>query len=636
MRFDIQTLSVLVAVSSLVFAFASFTVARMIPSETHLRDWALGAGLAALSTLLVGLRGNIPEVISAAVANSLLTFGFCFLYMGTCGLLRRPRPGNWLWLMGVVALLTLGWYTLVDTNVTARVVVVSLLAAPILSLMAWEFWRYDRSLGQTPLRAFHGFTALICLAGALLFLSRVAIIANGVTIKDYYSSGSVLFVAPYIWAILFNVWFAIAVTLIVGAHLLDDLTVARDAAQATNVAKGRFLANMSHEIRTPMNAILGLLSLMQSTALNERQRDYTTKTERAAKSLLHLLNDILDFSKVDAGKMVLEQVPFSLAQLMQDLAVLLRPPLATSTLKVHFELDPALPDGVIGDPMRLQQVLLNLGANAIKFTPTGHVRVLVQPCGPVDGEWASVRFAVEDSGIGIAPEHQAQIFDGFAQAEASTTRRFGGTGLGLAISKRLVALMGGNIQLQSVLGAGSTFSFELRLPVVVQGQPEGEVVVGRIGRIGGTGPVAEARPTATSQDGVPSTAAPLVGMRILVVEDNPINQQVAFELLTAKGALVSLADDGQQGVEAVKLATVPYHVVLMDIQMPVLDGYAATRAIRTELNMPHLPIVAMTANAMAVDREACLAAGMSEHVSKPFDIHALVRLLNRVTGFSSA
>jgi len=627
LKFDIQTLSVLVAVSSLVFAFASFTVARMIPAEKHLKDWSLGAGLAAISTLLVGLRGNIPEVISAAVANSLLTFGFCFLYTGTRGLLQRPKPGPWLWLMGVLGLVTLGWYTLVDTNVTARVVIVSLLAAPILGLMAWEFWRYDRKLGKTPLRAFHLITTLICSVGAMLFVFRVAIIANGATIQNYASSGSVLFVAPYMWAILFNGWFAIAVTLTVGSHLLADLTVARDAAQATNVAKGRFLANMSHEIRTPMNAILGLLSLMQATALDERQRDYTTKTERAAKSLLNLLNDILDFSKVDAGKMVLEAVPFSLPQLMQDLTVLLRPLAATSTLEVQFELDPALPACVQGDPMRLQQVLLNLGANAIKFTPEGRVRITVESVGAPQGEWATLRFSVQDTGIGIAPEHQAQIFEGFAQAEASTTRRFGGTGLGLAISKRLVALMGGEVRLQSALGAGSTFSFELTFPVVhslPQDDP-GSVPVANPG----SGTLEGAVPVSLDV-GAPLPGAPLAGMRILLVEDNPINQQVAFELLSAQGALVSVADDGQQGVEAVRNAPTSFDVVLMDVQMPVLDGYGATHAIRHDLQLPDLPIIAMTANAMRVDRDACFAAGMNEHVSKPFDIQALVKLLLRM------
>ncbi len=395
-------------------------------------------------------------------------------------------------------------------------------------------------------------------------------------------------------------------------HQQDELREAKRVAEAANKAKSEFLANMSHEIRTPMHAILGLLTLLRRTPLSERQADYAGKTEGAARALLGLLNEILDFSKVEAGKMMLDPQPMRLDDLLRDLAVILTANIGARNLQLLFDIDPALPSEWLADAMRLRQVLVNLAGNAIKFTEQGEV-TLAMSLLQQDGDLLRVRFAVRDTGIGIAPENQARIFAGFTQAEASTTRRFGGTGLGLAISQRLVALMGGELSLQSELGRGSCFEFSLSL------KRSGAAVA--------------------SEQVVPPAflgQQRLAGLRLLLVEDNLNNQQVACELLSEEGALVQIAADGRQAINALTGSAGAFDIVLMDLQMPVMDGYAATRHLREVLGLRDLPIIAMTANAMSSDRVACLAAGMNDHVGKPFDLDDLVRVLRQHAGRPAA
>jgi PAS domain S-box-containing protein len=390
-----------------------------------------------------------------------------------------------------------------------------------------------------------------------------------------------------------------------------SLQEAMELANQSNVAKSQFLANMSHEIRTPMNAILGMLKLMHKTQMDARQSDYIVKAENAARALLGLLNDILDFSKVEAGKLELELEPFSVEVLTEDLSVILTSNLGLKNVNLVFDIDPALPRYLVGDVLRLQQVLINLGGNAVKFTEAGAVTVRMEVMS-LQSDRVQLQIAVQDTGIGIAPENQARVFQAFTQAESNTTRRFGGTGLGLVIATRLVRLMGGELELQSRLGEGSTFSFCLDLPyLAVAPDATAGANVAQVAVTGGT--------------------QRLVGMRILLVEDNPINQQVAQELLSAEGATLTLAENGQMGVDLLAATPTHFHAVLMDLQMPVMDGLAAARHIRSVLCLTSLPLIAMTANAMASDRVDCQEAGMNDHVGKPFDLDGLVQTLVRHT-----
>ena len=402
-----------------------------------------------------------------------------------------------------------------------------------------------------------------------------------------------------------------------------ELQRAKDKAESASHAKSQLMANMSHQLRTPMNAILGMLQLLRQTHLTPRQQDFIGKTEDASRSLLGSVNDILDFSDSASGKLGLAPRLFVIDTVMAELRSRLAVQMLDKPVALQVVCDPDLPHVLWGDDRRLMQVLFNLGSNAIKFTAHGEISVMVHML-ERDMDTALLGFTVRDSGIGIASKDQSRIFSGFYQADSSQTRRYGGTGVGLAVADRLVRLMGSSIHVQSVLGQGSSFSFSVRLRLT----PEEGLT--HIGMEIPTAPLpldTTLPPSDYEEDAIAeavTTGGRLRGLRILVVEDNRINQLVAQGLLKSEGAEVHVAADGALGVTAVLAAEQEFHAVLMDLQMPVMDGYEATQHIRADARFQHLPIIAVTANTSARDRQECLDAGMNDHVGKPFDFTYLV------------
>lgn len=391
-------------------------------------------------------------------------------------------------------------------------------------------------------------------------------------------------------------------------EILEQKMEEVEEAKSANKSKSDFLANMSHEIRTPMNGILGLAHLLKKTGLTEVQKDYTQKIEHSCRSLLSIINDILDISKIEAGKMKLESIPFQPASLKEEIESLFAERVVESGVRLTFEMDPAVPATLQGDPTRLRQIMVNLIGNAYKFTHKGNILVSATPwAGAPDGK-IGLRVSVSDTGIGMTPEQLDKVFAPYIQADSSISRRYGGTGLGLTISQNLVTMMGGSLTVESEFGKGTKISFTAAFDLPSTDESQFEIEA--------------------NEEETPDFS----GMRVLMAEDNEINALVASEILEETGIELTTVENGLKALDllvSMKDGPCPFDLVLMDTQMPILDGNEATRSIRSIPEYAALPIVALSANAYEEERQKSLAAGMNDYLTKPLDLNALYNVLRR-------
>ena len=581
--------------------------------------WCTGSVLFAAGLFFMGMRGLVPDWASFTLAQALLFFGSA-LHAQALQLERgRAWRTSWMLTLGACYLVVFSALHFQVGSEPLRAGFASLVQAILIAAIGWSAWRLAREQQSRSAQAI----ALVSLIMVSHLVVRISTFNHAMTNLQLWNQTPIAFLVTFIVGLTVAIISHVGYVGITLERLYHQEVTARSCAEeeqerARRMAllaeeasrtKSEFLANMSHEIRTPMNGLIGMLGLLEKAPLDALHHHYVESARTCGQQLLRIINDILDLSKIEAGKLELEEVDFSLEALLEELRLLLSIRAQEQSLALFLGPLPGTPNRLRGDPTRLKQVLFNLIGNALKFTAKGAVLVQVETLAFKTDE-VRLRFRVIDTGIGIPAGKLGEVFEKFTQADTSTSRNYGGTGLGLAICRQLVTLMGGEIGVSSTENWGSEFWFTVRL-----------------------------RPAALEASEPALVLAPLkpkreLGMlRILLAEDNVVNQLLAVILLEGWGVTVEVVGDGLEALEALRKSH--YDLVLMDIQMPNLDGFMATAQLRqpeSGVLDPRVPVVAMTAYAMREDRQRCLEAGMDDYLAKPIEPATLLEVLNRQCG----